>query len=448
MVMPMSLLAGSLLAWLAIPPVGAEPGARLRIEAPSDPEAIVGGVEAETCQWPAAVSILEDDQTPVMCTGSLVHPQVVLTAAHCIIPERPIVAVGFGEHGMSPGIPQRVVATVECVGNPLYYSDVGADVGYCLLAEPVVDVPIVPMLAGCEAEALTPGSEVVIVGFGATWGSYDEEGNLETMGVGTKRWTTQTVDSIDSYFEEINLYGPMGSQSACFGDSGGPALVRLDDGTWRVIGAGSHIYDPGFLPPPIDPTNFCGAGAAYGFVPFALDWLEQETALDLTPCWDGETWAPGPGCGGFPMEPDLIGSWGTSCAGGAVGGGLPPACAEPPAGTSGSEDGGSEEGDDTWGPAPLDDLGGGWGGSTSAGDGGWITGGTDPRPPEPPPWETDTEAQGSSTGDAPLDGDSLVERGCACRSTPSRGLAPLGLLLLAGFARRRAAARPRSRTRA
>ena len=48
-------------------------------EAPSDPVGIVGGTMAETCQFPAVVSILEDDATPVMCSGSLIHPQVVMT---------------------------------------------------------------------------------------------------------------------------------------------------------------------------------------------------------------------------------------------------------------------------------------------------------------------------------------------------------------------------------
>jgi MYXO-CTERM domain-containing protein len=439
-VMSISLLAGSLLAFFA--PATGEPAAQLGVAAPSDPEAIVGGLEAESCQWPTAVAILEDDPTPVMCTGSLIHPSVVLTAAHCIIPERPIVAVSFGEQGLPAGPPQRVVQTVECVGNPSYYEDVGADVGYCLLAEPVDDVPIVPLLAGCETDAVYDGIEVVIVGFGATWGTYDQDGNLETMGVGTKRWTTQTVDFIDPFFEEINLYGSNGSQSACFGDSGGPALVQLGDGTWRVLGTGSHLYDPGGLPPPMIPDNYCGAGVAYGYVPFAIDWLEQTSGHDLTPCWNGNVWQPEPHCADFPLEPDLAGSWNTSCTDGAVGGALPPACAElPPPGGSDSSGGSEDDGDDTWG-VPLDDLGGGWGGSTSAGPGGgWTTSSPDPRPPdEPPPWTSDSDAgpfTGTTTDDPGLDDGSLVERGCACTAGPRPWSAAPWLFVLVGLARRR-----------
>ena len=48
------------------------------------------------------------------------------------------------------------------------------------------------MLNGCEAEALQPGQEVVIVGFGSTFAVTDEFGEIvEIEGVGTKRFTTQ-----------------------------------------------------------------------------------------------------------------------------------------------------------------------------------------------------------------------------------------------------------------
>lgn len=325
----------------------------------ADPMAIVGGTEAATCEWPSVVAMMEDDETPVMCSGSLIHPEVVLTAAHCLIPERPIVAIGFGEAGMVFGTPAFTVAPEDCEQHPDYQNVGYPDVAYCRLSSAVTDVPIVPLLASCEMDALQEGVEVTIVGFGATWGTYHEEtDSIETMGVGAKRFTTQTIDDVDEQASEVYMVGPNGSQSACFGDSGGPSLVELSDGTWRVFGVGSHLHDPGNLPPPAIPDNICGAGVAYGHASLHIDWLESETGVDLTPCWDADEPVDGPGCNAFPLAPGVAsGSWKNGCSGGALGG---EATCEPMGSDTGddtsSDDGSSSDDGGTTGVADTTDA--------------------------------------------------------------------------------------------
>ena len=218
----------------------------------------------------------------LLCTGTLVHPRVVLYAAHC---GTDFTRVEFGERlgeGYMADVTgcRRAIATDEV--SPMDYA-------YCELARPVDGVPIAPVLYGCEADTLTPGREVVIVGFGQ-----DESGQT-----GVKRAATTTFSGTDRGMLVVGGDGV----SPSFGDSGGPAFVRLDDGTWRAFGVVSGGEGPGRASYYVDMRN-------------AAAWVEQQSGHDLTPCHASTgTWQPGYECGGFAIDPTAGGTWEDQCGG-------------------------------------------------------------------------------------------------------------------------------------
>lgn len=302
------------------------------VSGPPDPQPIVLGQDATECQYPSAVAVMNVDGFP-FCSGTLIHPQVVLLAAHCVDPNDGLFAdhIGFGEDAFASF---ATVSVEECVMHPMYGGEASTwayDLAFCTLVEPAPEVPIVPVLAGCEADTLVPGGDVTIVGFGM-----NDEGS--GGGVGTKRYTHQTIESVGEPVGDLILLGIEGA-SACYGDSGGPVFVQLADGSWRVAGAASTTH-----PSEFDgefPT--CGTGVVYELVQPNLDWLEDTSGYDVTPRHaSAGVWDPTPACDAFPLSPGDAGTWATTCTTAALSD--PSAsCGDPFAGAEESSTGAADE---------------------------------------------------------------------------------------------------------
>jgi MYXO-CTERM domain-containing protein len=411
----------------------------------SAPSPIFGGQLATTCQWPTTVLLNG-------CTGTLVHPLIVTTAGHCGTNHR---TATFGETRTSPGARTVNIQSCSVYNGPRIAGHL-TDWAFCKLATPVTDVPIVPILMGCETDILKPGQKVVVAGFG------DNTDN--GTGFGTKRWVETTVNREDTG-RGIQV-GGMG-KAPCFGDSGGPAFVKLADGSWRVFGVDSS-----------GTGSSCGAGDLMGLIHPAVPWIEQTSGVDVTPCHDADgTWNPSASCTGFSLAPDSTGrTWDNGCAE-PITSGREATCGPPFGGDGGAFDAGARDAADHdtgardaridvtgtggAGGAPPDAAGGrggsggaggtagaagdgagGGGGSAGGGGGGVSTGGSGGASGSGTagkgPGAGGSHTSSTSTGNPPRTQPEETG-GCSCRTAraPSPNHFALAMLALASLGVRR-----------
>lgn len=246
---------------------------------------VSNGTQAAECVLPSVVLLRN-------CTGTLVHPRVVVYAAHCGRNQtvRLTHASGKGE----------TLAVEKCNVNPRYKgaSQEHLDWAYCTLKAPATDWPITPVAAGCELDLLAKsGATVLQAGFGRS--------NDGGPSFGRKRYASSKISTVST--KEITV-GDDGGVVACPGDSGGPLLARLEDGSWRTIGITSTY------------NGRCGKGGmnTYANIVSAISWIEKDSGIDITPCFDDDQeWQPGADCGSFfaAEASESNGAWGDKCLG-------------------------------------------------------------------------------------------------------------------------------------
>ncbi len=181
-----------------------------------------------------AVVALTRGGSSSFCTGTLISPSVVLTAAHCIAMagDDPSVVVFFGSDTASDGIKIGVKRKQQ---HPGWTGDLSSnnDLGLILLNYPQRDIRPIPLNTTPATDLI--GSDYRIVGFGV-----NDQVNQTADG----KKHTGNVTIADAYSpptgDEIIMNDA--NTIVCFGDSGGPGFVN--DGTDDYV-AGIHSWTSG-----------------------------------------------------------------------------------------------------------------------------------------------------------------------------------------------------------
>ncbi len=170
-----------------------------------------------------------------ICTGTLVRPDVVLTAAHCVVstPAEKLsnFRVAFG--------PTATTGTRVPVGkitsHPGYVPGTfgSPDVAAILLAQPVTSIKPIPVALGPLPNLV--GKKVIEVGFGVTAVNPDGSGT----GAGTRRSTVTVVAAQEPNLLRVGDTNGSEGSGSCRGDSGGPTLAGTTSG---VVVVGVHSF--------------------------------------------------------------------------------------------------------------------------------------------------------------------------------------------------------------
>ena len=200
-------------------------------------QGIVGGEETNYEFFKGVVGLYYSVSATsgALCTATLIDPQVLLTAGHCVYyPSEDIDAVAdpnklYALGGANLNSSAEVINypfVEEVVKHPEWPGELGfdsVDLAMVKLMSPITTVETYRIRPEDDFEVDDTG---VIVGYGLS--SSSEPGSS-----GVHRWGETTVQTKLSHF--VNLGDPAGT---CQGDSGGPFFTMIGD-YWHVTGVTS-----------------------------------------------------------------------------------------------------------------------------------------------------------------------------------------------------------------
>lgn len=222
----------------------------------------------------------------IFCTGSVVAPNLIVTAKHCLMDKEGMkLRLYFGENTdeANPDLYRNVVDYL--VRHPVDWTMTfpSFDVAWVKFEGGLPDnFRPLPILA--NPNSLVRGQSITQVGYG------DHNPSVGRVDAGIKlSGKTVLHDYINNprFFHILLFHGEEG-QGSCHGDSGGPAYINLE-GEWYIIGV-TNGFDLVLTPESMSRTSDpdfpfhvdCSKNQSlYSFLGAHGDWIERTSGIDI-----------------------------------------------------------------------------------------------------------------------------------------------------------------------
>ncbi|RHY99667.1 hypothetical protein DYB31_014703 [Aphanomyces astaci] len=193
-------------------------------EAPDDGFEILGGQEAQFGKHRYVAGLKVSSVNETECGGSLIAPNVVLTAAHCL--KGDLRSVVVGTHYLTGFADGELANVTQEIKHPN-----GTDVGIVILDRNITTIkPVTVSFEFVPADVLT---------WARGWGDVAFLGPkspvLKEVSVTTWNNSRATAVLVDKFPDNKLGAGGVEGEDACNFDSGGPLTIE-ENGTVRLVG--------------------------------------------------------------------------------------------------------------------------------------------------------------------------------------------------------------------